>query len=118
MLEKLTNAREAFITALNEKPENEQKIKEIVSVMGYLYHTIGKIILSGGLLLACFFPLIFPDAELGLPIIYLTFFSFLGSSLIGYFINYKQVLLSADHGLNPSPARLKSADPVYYLSSV
>ena len=75
---------------------NEFKINEIVSVLGYLYHTIGKIILGGGLLLACFFPLIFPDAELGLPSIYLTFFSFLGASLIGYFINYKQVLLSAD----------------------
>lgn len=75
---------------------NEQKIKEIVSVLGYLYSTIGKIILAGGSLLACFIPLIFPNSELGLPIIYFTFFSFLGSSLIGYFINYRQVLLSAD----------------------
>ena len=75
---------------------NQQKIKEIVSVLGYLYHIIGKIILCGGLIVACFFPLIFPDSKLGLPIIYFTFVSFLGSSLIGYFINYKQVLLSAD----------------------
>lgn len=94
---------------------NEQKIKEIVSVMGYLYHTIGKIILSGGLLLACFFPLIFPDAELGLPIIYLTFFSFLGSSLIGYFINYKQVLLSADQRNYVVAAYSQSANVVKIL---
>ncbi|MBQ5705298.1 MAG: sugar transporter, partial [Bacteroidaceae bacterium] len=57
---------------------NQQKIKEIVSVLGYLYHIIGKIILTGGLILACFFPLIFPEDELGLPIIYFTFASFLG----------------------------------------
>lgn len=75
---------------------NNIKINEIVSVLGYLYNLIGKIIFVGGLVLACFFPLIFSDAEVGLPIIYLSFFSFLGASLIGYFINYKQVLLSAD----------------------
>ena len=94
---------------------NEQKIKEIVSVMGYLYHTIGKIILGGGLLLACFFPLIFLNAELGLPIIYLTFFSFLGSSLIGYFINYKQVLLSADQRNYVVAAYSQSANVVKIL---
>lgn len=76
--------------------KNQVKINEVVSVLGYLYHTIGKIILGGGIVLACFLPLIFPDSGLGFPIIYFTFFSFLGSSLIGYFINYKQVLLSAD----------------------
>ena len=75
---------------------NEQKIKEIVSVMGFLYHAIGKIILVSGFVLACFFPLIFSNVELELPIVYFTFISFLGTSLIGYFINYKQVLLSAD----------------------
>lgn len=75
---------------------NQVKINEVVSVLGYLYHTIGKIVLGGGMVLSCFLPLIFPDSELGYPIIYFTFFSFLGSSLIGYFINYKQVLLAAD----------------------
>ena len=75
---------------------NQVKINEVVSVLGYLYHTIGKIIFVGGLVLACFLPLIFPDSGLRFPIIYFTFFSFLGSSLIGYFINYKQVLLAAD----------------------
>lgn len=76
--------------------KNQVKINEVVSVLGYLYHTIGKIITGGGIVLACFLPLIFPDSGLGFPIIYFTYFSFLGSSLIGYFINYKQVLLAAD----------------------
>lgn len=94
---------------------NEHKIKEIVSVLGYLYHTIGKIILGGGFVLACFFPLIFPNAEIGLPIIYLTFFSFLGSALIGYFINYKQVLLSADQRNYVVAAYSQSANVVKIL---
>ena len=94
---------------------NEEKIKDVVSVLGYLYNTIGKVILGGGLLLACFFPLIFPDSELGLSIIYLTFFSFLGSSLIGYFINYKQVLLSADQRNYVVAAYSQSANVVKIL---
>ena len=94
---------------------NEQKIKEIVSVLGYLYSTIGKIILAGGALLACFLPLIFPNSELSLPIIYFTFFSFLGSSLIGYFINYKQVLLSADQRNYVVAAYSQSANVIKIL---
>ena len=94
---------------------NEHKIKEIVSVLGYLYHTIGKIILGGGLVLACFFPLIFSDTDLEMPIIYLTFFSFLGSALIGYFINYKQVLLSADQRNYVVAAYSQSANVVKIL---
>ena len=94
---------------------NEQKIKEIVSVLGYLYHTIGKIILGGGIALSCFFPLIFPNSELGFPIIYITFFSFLGSSLIGYFINYKQVLLSADQRNYVVAAYSQSANVIKIL---
>ncbi len=75
---------------------DKNQISEIVSVLGYLYCNIGKIILIGGILLSCFFPWIFPNSPVSQPIIYLVFFSFLGSSLIGYFINYKIVLLSAD----------------------
>ena len=47
-------------------------------------------------MVSLFFPLIFRGTELGLGIIYFAFYSFLGSSLIGYFINYRQILLSAD----------------------
>lgn len=78
--------------------QDRDKINEIISVMGYMYRWIGCIILGGGLILSCFLPLIFPDADTGfhLPLIYFAYFSFLGSSLIGYFINYRQNLLGAD----------------------
>lgn len=75
---------------------NQEKINEIVSVLGYLYHKIGIFILVGGIILSCFFPWIFSDSGVSQSIIYLVFYAFLGSALIGYFINYKEVLLSAD----------------------
>jgi O-antigen/teichoic acid export membrane protein len=75
---------------------NRQEIQDILSLLGYLYNWIGCIILAGGTLISFFFPLIFAKAELDLGIIYFAYYSFLGSSLIGYFINYRQILLSAD----------------------
>ncbi len=75
---------------------DQDKINEIISVMGYLYRNIGLVILSAGCLLACFLPLIFPSTGFDLLLIYFAYFSFLSSSLIGYFINYRQNLLGAD----------------------
>lgn len=75
---------------------NRQEIQEILSLLGYLYNWIGCIILAGGIIISLFFPLIFSNANLNLGIIYFAFYSFLGSSLIGYFINYRQILLTAD----------------------
>ncbi|WP_289687589.1 sugar transporter [Muribaculum intestinale] len=66
--------------------------------MGYLYRCIGLFILSAGVILSFFLPLIFPQDNTGfpLPLIYFAYYSFLTSSLIGYFINYRQTLLNAD----------------------
>lgn len=75
---------------------NRQEIQEILSLLGYLYNWIGSIILIGGIIISLFFPLFFSNAQLSLGIIYFAFYSFLGSSLIGYFINYRQILLNAD----------------------
>ncbi len=75
---------------------NREKIKEIVSLFGYYYRIIGKIVLLGGILLSFFFPLIFKHSDFPFGVIYFAFYSFLASSLIGYFINYRATLLSAD----------------------
>ena len=75
---------------------NRQEIQDILSLLGYLYNRIGCIILTGGIIISLFFPFIFSKAALGLDIVYFAYYSFLGSSLIGYFINYRQILLSAD----------------------
>jgi len=75
---------------------NRTEITELLSVFGYLYNWIGCIILTAGIVISFFFPLIFGSSNLGLGIVYFSFFSILGSALIGYFINYRQILLSAD----------------------
>ena len=76
--------------------QNQNKILEIISVLGYLYSWIGKIILISGIILSIFLPQIFPNTGFDLSIIYFAYYSFLCSSLIGYFINYRQTLLGAD----------------------
>ena len=79
---------------LQEK--DQDKIMEIMSVFGYLYRKIGIIIGIGGVVTSLFLPLIFKNTIFNLGIIYFSFASYLGSSLIGYFINYREILLSAD----------------------
>ena len=76
--------------------DDRVKICEILSVFGYLYKWIGNIILVAGLVVSVFFPWIFGKTLLGLGIVYFSFYSILGSALIGYFINYRQILLTAD----------------------
>lgn len=81
------------------KPLFEQdhtKLNEIISVFGYLYSWVGKIILVAGCVLSAFLPLIFAETSFDYGVIYCAYFAFLASSLIGYFINYRQTLLSAD----------------------
>lgn len=75
---------------------DKTEISEILSVFGYLYNWIGGIILGSGIAISILFPFIFANTSLGLGIVYFSFYSILGSSLIGYFINYRQILLSAD----------------------
>ncbi len=78
--------------------QDHEKINDIISVMGYLYRWIGYIILTGGIIMSVFLPWIFPPEKTGfsLLLVYSAFFSFVGSTLIGYFLNYKQNLLGAD----------------------
>lgn len=76
--------------------KNQQKINEIISVFGYLYRKIGLFILAVGFILSCFLMLIFKHTVFSFPLIYFAFYGFLISSLFGYFVNYRQVLLGAD----------------------
>jgi len=75
---------------------NHNEINEIISVFGYIYKKIGLIILAAGLILGCFIPLIFAKTSFNFGLIYFAYFSFLASSLISYFINYRETLLGAD----------------------
>lgn len=76
--------------------KDRSKINEIISVFGYLYRCIGLLILGIGILLSLFLPLIFPDTSFSWIVIYFGFYAYLASSMLGYFVNYRQTLLSAD----------------------
>lgn len=77
--------------------EKDQKaINSIISIQGWIYRRIACIVIVGACILMCFFPLIFTKADVPLWYAYGSFIAFLVAALLGYFVNYQQVLLSAD----------------------
>ncbi len=80
------------------KPLNDndtKTINEIISLQGHIYRRIAMLIICAALIVMCFFPWIFSDVSFPLWYAYLSFGVLLMSSLLGYFFNYRQVLLSA-----------------------
>lgn len=71
-------------------------INEILAVQGRLYKIIALIVIGGSSIALLFFPQIFAKADIPLWYAYATYIVLLFGSLLGYFYNYKQVLLSAD----------------------
>lgn len=71
-------------------------VNEIVTLQGILYKRIAIIILGGSLVLLPFFPLIFHKIELPLWYAFASFGAFLFASLLGYFVNYRQIVLSSN----------------------
>ena len=100
------------------KPLAQKDIKsvgEIMSVMGFLYRRIGIFILICGIILSIFLPLIFEKEQISLYLIYFAYFVFLGSSLINYFINYRQVLFGADQRSYENTKYLQSTNIIKLL---
>jgi len=76
--------------------DNKEKIKEVITLFGYFYKIIGFLILGVGLVTAFFLPIIFKNTTLDYLFVIASFFTFLLNVLLGYFFNYKQILLVAD----------------------
>lgn len=75
---------------------NRQEIIDIVSLQGWFYRWVGLFVIAGSIVLMAFFPWIFAKADVPLIYAYGTFIAFLISALLGYFVNYKMIVLSAD----------------------
>lgn len=73
-----------------------EKLNKLVSIQGWIYRRIAFFILGGSMILMLFFPIIFSKSPLSLWYSYSTFIVLLFSSLLGYFYNYKQIVLYAD----------------------
>lgn len=94
---------------------NKEKINDIISLFGYYYRNIGFVVLLGGIVLSLFIPLIFKKSDFSFGVIYFAFYSFLVSSLIGYFVNYRATLLSADQKNYVVAAYFQSANIIKTL---
>lgn len=78
------------------KEDDKATIIELISLFGYIYRKIGLFVMFAGFIVALFLPLIFKNTAFSTPLILLSYSAFLLSSLYGYFLNYKQILLTAD----------------------
>lgn len=74
---------------------NKTELNEIITFQGLIYKRIAVLIIIGSIIIMAFLPVIFQNDQLPLWYAYIAFIAFLVSSLLGYFVNYKQVILSA-----------------------
>lgn len=79
--------------------QDKSEINDILSLLGYLYKRIGIFILVCGIIVSILFPLFYNNTTIPIGLVYFAFYSFLFANAIGYFINYRQVLLDADQKL-------------------
>ena len=75
--------------------QDKEKICDIISVFGFLYTRVGALIAAAGIVLSCFFPMMFESAGVPLYLVFFMFYAMLYASLLGYFVNYRQIILSA-----------------------
>lgn len=75
---------------------DECSINEIVALQGWLYRCVGCFVGVGGIMMMALLPFVFSESDLSLGYVYASFAVFLFSTLLTYFFNYKQVMLSAD----------------------
>ncbi len=69
------------------------KVAEVVALQGWIYRRVALFIIAGSAVLMAFFPVIFADADFPLWYAYAAYVAYLFSALLGYFVNYKMVVI-------------------------
>lgn len=72
------------------------KLNKLVSIQGWIYRRVAFFIIGASLVMMMFFNVIFSKSPLPLWYAYCTFGVLLFSSMLGYFYNYRQIVLYAD----------------------
>lgn len=75
---------------------DREKLSKLVSLQGWIYRRVAWVIIICSIGLMGFFPQIFGKSPLPLVYAYSTYAVLLFSALLGYFVNYKQIILFAD----------------------
>ncbi len=70
-------------------------INEILALQKHLYRQVAYLVIAGSVVLMAFFPIIFAKIELPIWYAYGSFSVLLLSAILGYFVNYKQIILTA-----------------------
>lgn len=97
---------------------DERSVSEIISIQGWLYKRIGMIVGAGAIVLMAFFPIFFKKMELPLWYAYASFGVLLYTSLLTYFFNYKQVILSASQQEYKIAYSYKSVMPLKSVAQI
>lgn len=72
------------------------RLNKIIALQGWVYRRIAIAIILAACVLMGFFPWIFAKSDLPLWYAYVTFGVLLFGAMLGYFVNYRQILLQAD----------------------
>lgn len=75
--------------------KDHDQINEIVTLQGKFYSRIATMIIAGAIIVMFFFPQIFHKMKLPMWYAYASFGVLLYTQLLGYFINYRQIVLTA-----------------------
>ncbi|CAE6902663.1 hypothetical protein R69608_03022 [Paraburkholderia nemoris] len=76
--------------------KNTVEISAIVTVFAYIYRRVGLVVMTIGIVGGIFIPYFFRSSGFSAGTILSTYYIYLFTTIIGYFFNYREILLVAD----------------------
>ncbi|MFM0198498.1 hypothetical protein PQR53_01305 [Paraburkholderia fungorum] len=76
--------------------KNRAEISAIVTVFAYIYRRVGLVVMIVGIAVGVFIPHFFRSSGFSEETILFTYFIYLSTTLLGFFFNYREILLVAD----------------------